>query len=1682
MIVGEAEVRILADESGFETSLKDGTKPGLDGLAADAELAGADAGVALRDGAAPELDGLAADLGASGQRGHEQFVSGTKGAGDEAGKGVRDEMQPGLQGVEKDMEGAGETAGASFTGKIKQGLSGLATALTGVGFGDFSKAAGGAGNALDNVGGKAAESGGFFNTLGKVSLIAGVAGFVAFSAAALKMGVDFQTAVTKMAAQGNIPIKTANDIGQAFLHSGSDTIYSAQEMVSAFGGVAGQLGAMNGKALTTTQSVAFMKTSMDLAEESGNSLSSTTKDLSQVMQTFSVPLKDAGTTSIALFNASRITNVGLDSLTQTVDRLKARLGVTAPSIQDLSTLMVDAGEHGVTGSRGLMTLNTAMTTLLKPSTAVAQAQLDMKTAIDALPPSLQKLATQYQAGNLTATQVTAATKGLTQSQADSWKAFTTADAAMTKANQTMSDTGIHVVDAQGKFVGLGSVIAQLQPKLQGMSQAQQLATLSTLIGTTANKALLNTILAGPAAYDKAQKAVESAAAAHHALVVQQQTLGHEFDAIKVQVTNMTTSFGTELLPIVRDALGDFGKFFAFLEDHKPVLYVVAAAIGTVLAAAIAVYVVNTGQKMVDATGRAIASLSKLLGGTEATSAATTEAVAPQEALSAALEATAAAQQAVIDGAREMAIAEAEASGSSAELAALAGDMAASDAAAAIGADGLAASFDAEAASAAVADAATLPIAATIGIVVVAVAALGIAIYELVAHWSTVWGEIKRIFDDVVGFLTHGFGQFAILLLGPIAPLVYLALHWKETWQIMETVVSDAVNWIKGHLDIVAIFAPWLAGIVFVATHWQATWHAITSVLDIAKGVISADIQAAEAIFGAFVAMVQSAMSVAVGAFHIFMDGVQELENAVRTGIGVVEFLFVGLPEKILGALAGAGQWLLNVGKDIINGLVKGVESMAAEPAKAVEKIAHGIVGVAKDILGVFSPSTVFHQIGADSMKGLANGIKENAQLAQEEMKALKLAEQLVPELQKIEAAGTKVGNALHAIVTGLIELASAGRTAQQGVVPVVQAIEQIAQALAKAGNVRLPPGLQTDLKSLATLATSLQPGPITAAIAAIRAGFDSLASSGGLVAGITRDDAALKAFTATLKLVDPVARQLGTAIAEASTGFTKGATEAEKIVQAFDKADTAGSKLTSILKTIETALASMRSAVTAAENALGTQLVKALTDDEQAANRIAPAFQKVATEVQAGSAKVRATVADWAAFGHQIDTTLTSVARFDTDVKQIATSLTTAAMKGRQLGDDLLAVSHESTTAATGMTQLFHALTLGNAPMVLLDASLKLGDKGLSDFQTSATSASAGMKTFGIQSTATQTVLAKLNDELSVSVKDTGDVVTNLSNMNKVLLATGANFLIVFNQTKTLGLDMLRTNLQAFVSFWQTEWLQMQTVVQTFNSTVTPIFNQLRTAEDQLRTSTDTLKTDWGNDWQDITTATSSVWTTMSGTFQNIKDQGLTPLDTAIGQLKTDWDSDWQAMGQTITSVFGNDPGSYLYNTGEAMVQGLINGINSKGSQVSTTLTNIVNSAVTSAKAAAGTHSPSTIFHEIGKNMMEGLANGIQASAQLPVSALTGVAADLRAVQVTAPALQPQAPLPTALAAPGAPTQAAGGATTIYVQQGAFQVHNHGAVSPAVADASTAAVRSGITELSSALLRGANPNRMVPLP
>lgn len=70
--------------------------------------------------------------------------------------------------------------------------------------------------------------------------------------------------------------------------------------------------------------------------------------------------------------------------------------------------------------------------------------------------------------------------------------------------------------------------------------------------------------------------------------------------------------------------------------------------------------------------------------------------------------------------------------------------------------------------------------------------------------------------------------------------------------------------------------------------------------------------------------------------------------------------------------------LIQVGKDIINGLVKGIDSMGDAVWKKVEGIADGITSTAKRVLGIKSPSRVFKQIGLWTGEGLVIGLNESS--------------------------------------------------------------------------------------------------------------------------------------------------------------------------------------------------------------------------------------------------------------------------------------------------------------------------------------------------------------------------------------------------------------------------------------------------------------------------------------------------------------------------------------------------------------------------------------------------------------------------------------------------------------------------------------------------------------------------------
>lgn len=113
---------------------------------------------------------------------------------------------------------------------------------------------------------------------------------------------------------------------------------------------------------------------------------------------------------------------------------------------------------------------------------------------------------------------------------------------------------------------------------------------------------------------------------------------------------------------------------------------------------------------------------------------------------------------------------------------------------------------------------------------------------------------------------------------------------------------------------------------------------------------------------------------AMEAGRSFLQGVQ------NTFQNVVQF-FRNLPSRIISAIGNAGSMLLNVGRNIIQGLINGITGMVGNAISAVTNTLGNIVNSALSFLGIHSPSRVFAEIGDYSMQGLAAGFKEGSEQA-----------------------------------------------------------------------------------------------------------------------------------------------------------------------------------------------------------------------------------------------------------------------------------------------------------------------------------------------------------------------------------------------------------------------------------------------------------------------------------------------------------------------------------------------------------------------------------------------------------------------------------------------------------------------------------------------------------------------------
>jgi len=112
-----------------------------------------------------------------------------------------------------------------------------------------------------------------------------------------------------------------------------------------------------------------------------------------------------------------------------------------------------------------------------------------------------------------------------------------------------------------------------------------------------------------------------------------------------------------------------------------------------------------------------------------------------------------------------------------------------------------------------------------------------------------------------------------------------------------------------------------------------------------------------------------------GVKGIFRGALGVLRALLRGAINQLGIIAGKIATAVLDAVASLPGKMIEVGKNIVRGLIKGIKSAPGAVKDAIEGLAGGLIGGITGKLGIKSPSTVFAEIGGYVTDGLANGLR-----------------------------------------------------------------------------------------------------------------------------------------------------------------------------------------------------------------------------------------------------------------------------------------------------------------------------------------------------------------------------------------------------------------------------------------------------------------------------------------------------------------------------------------------------------------------------------------------------------------------------------------------------------------------------------------------------------------------------------
>jgi TP901 family phage tail tape measure protein len=259
----------------------------------------------------------------------------------------------------------------------------------------------------------------------------------------------------------------------------------------------------------------------------------------------------------------------------------------------------------------------------------------------------------------------------------------------------------------------------------------------------------------------------------------------------------------------------------------------------------------------------------------------------------------------------------------------------------------------------------------IGITVAAITGVGIALVSLYKHNETfrtkvneIWSSIKNRFEIALNSIKNVVQSVmtnVMTFFGEI--LSKINVFWKENGDSIMQVVNFFMTYIVESIK---------TQMAFIKGIFQMVWPIIEGVIKIAWAGIKVTIK--------------NAIDIILGMLQFW---IKIFTGDWKGAFNTIKETAVNIMNNIVSTFKNIN--LLEIGKNIVDGFLKGFSSMKGAVVEAAKNIAGALPEWIKKVLDIRSPSRVTEKLGEHTGEGFAKGIKKKKKTAEQVAKEVAAA-------------------------------------------------------------------------------------------------------------------------------------------------------------------------------------------------------------------------------------------------------------------------------------------------------------------------------------------------------------------------------------------------------------------------------------------------------------------------------------------------------------------------------------------------------------------------------------------------------------------------------------------------------------------------------------------------------------------